>query len=378
MVAVADLLAPPPTPTRVEDVPIHWPSAKGPIQLEPRPSQYPSLATTAAGNGASSSPHSSPRRARAATPTDYAALQAAEQQRRRPATACTASRGGRPNHHQLLQRPLTAARARPASSHGVVNVVVTRGRARGMSVPMDVVMPGPPAPPPPRPLSPPRPLQPYHQPQPQPPQPQPQTPPPPQQQPPPPQVDPGAVYDEWLGCTRGEGNAFISPRTSRMLLDAVRTRPLKPPVTVPVTVPVAVPVAGPLGPAGTCTQAEAAERWAELSTRCAVLHANLEGACRRIEALADEKRSLQRLQVEAVHTIRQLEYRCSDRNVGGLEAQLAEIQAQLNAARSAIKEGHAARVALEARVAQLEGGGEGGGGHRGGGSGGGTGKGRAS
>lgn len=95
---------------------------------------------------------------------------------------------------------------------------------------------------------------------------------------------------------------------------------------------------GGLGVAGSATQAELAERWAQLHARCNILAQHLEGCCMRIEQLSDDKRCLERAASENVNTIRALEHRCSQRNTNALEQKNEMLQRALDKKEQRIKQ----------------------------------------
>ena len=76
-------------------------------------------------------------------------------------------------------------------------------------------------------------------------------------------------------------------------------------------------------------QSDLNERWEEMHAWCGYLATNLEGACSRIEQLADERREFVSHRHEQETTIRQLEYRASNKNVARLEQTIEQLQATM-------------------------------------------------
>lgn len=72
------------------------------------------------------------------------------------------------------------------------------------------------------------------------------------------------------------------------------------------------------------------EKWSELHAWCGFLAGNLEGSCRRIEMLGEEKRQLESSMSDLKANIRFLEHLCSQRNVHTLEQKAEALQGTID------------------------------------------------
>lgn len=141
------------------------------------------------------------------------------------------------------------------------------------------------------------------------------------------------------GSRGGKHEALVS--TARVMLDHFRRRGSS---------------GGPGVPAlsGRACQLELQERWSELHAWCGAMASHLDGACTLIEALADDARRLERVQTESQNTLRQLEHRCSRRNVDALEQTVEQQREELRTHEHAAEELRAALAARDARIRELE------------------------